>query len=199
VSACRLPPRPGITGVGGHQDQLAGGHEEGTAAITDGKRIPRREKLRFQAAQTFEQGITTVRMARLPRVSTKPAYQWRRRQRAGGQAAMASEGPAGNARRLEEAQLGRLRAAPQPGPSKPGNSRRRSVVPSTPAPAYRSRPYARQEPSADRRLREYISAALRALSVNLSIMQRITRHPAGPGLPARRSRKCRIPRLRCHT
>jgi len=39
----------------------------------------RREKLRLQAAQMFEQGIKPVRVARLLRVSTKSAYQWRRR------------------------------------------------------------------------------------------------------------------------
>lgn len=45
----------------------------------------RREKLRLQAAQMFEQGIMPVRVAaRLLRVSTKSAYQWRRYWRAGG-------------------------------------------------------------------------------------------------------------------
>jgi len=77
----------------------------------------RREKLRLQAAQMFEQGIKPVRVARLLRVSTKSAYQWRRRWRAGGEAALASKGPGGDACRLDEVQLGRLRAALDLGPA----------------------------------------------------------------------------------
>ena len=42
----------------------------------------RREKLRLQAAQMFEQDVDPVQVARLLRVSTKSAYQWRRRWRA---------------------------------------------------------------------------------------------------------------------
>jgi len=42
----------------------------------------------------FEQGVRLVRVARELRVSTKSAYQWRRRWRAGGYAALASAGPA---------------------------------------------------------------------------------------------------------
>ena len=77
----------------------------------------RREKLRLQAAQMFEQGIKPVRVARLLRVSTKSAYQWRRRWRAGGPAALASQGPGGSACRLDEVQLGGLRAALDLGPA----------------------------------------------------------------------------------
>jgi len=77
----------------------------------------RREKLRLQAAQMFEQGIKPVRVARLLRVSTKSAYQWRRRWRAGGEAALASKGPGGDACRLDEVQLARLRAALDLGPA----------------------------------------------------------------------------------
>ena len=77
----------------------------------------RREKLRLQAAQMFEQGIKPVRVARLLRVSTKSAYQWRRRWRAGGPAGLASKGPGGSACRLDEVQLGRLRAALDLGPA----------------------------------------------------------------------------------
>ena len=50
----------------------------------------RREAVRLQAAAMFEQGISAVQVARELRVSTKPAYQWRRRWRAGGDAALAS-------------------------------------------------------------------------------------------------------------
>jgi transposase len=77
----------------------------------------RREKLRLQAAQMFEQGIRPVRVARLLRVSTKSAYQWRRRWRVGGPAALASKGPGGSACRLDEVQLARLRAALDLGPA----------------------------------------------------------------------------------
>ncbi len=77
----------------------------------------RREKLRLQAAHMFEQGIKPVRVARLLRVSTKSAYQWRRRWRAGGPVALASEGPGGTACRLDEVQLARLRAALDLGPA----------------------------------------------------------------------------------
>ena len=44
----------------------------------------RREKLRLQAAQMFQQGMKPVQVARSLRVSTKSAYQWRRRWRAPG-------------------------------------------------------------------------------------------------------------------
>ena len=55
----------------------------------------RREKLRLQAAQMFEQDADPVQVARLLRVSAKSAYQWRRRGRAGGPAAPASRGADG--------------------------------------------------------------------------------------------------------
>ena len=77
----------------------------------------RREKLRLQAAQMFEQGFEPVQVARCLRVSTKSAYQWRRRWRAGGEAALASRGPGGTACRLSTAQLARLRAALDLGPA----------------------------------------------------------------------------------
>jgi transposase len=77
----------------------------------------RREKLRLQAAQMLEQDIDPVQVARQLRVSTKSVYQRRRRWRAGGQAALASKGPGGAACRLDERQLGRLRAALDLGPA----------------------------------------------------------------------------------
>jgi putative transposase len=77
----------------------------------------RREKLRLQAAQMFVQGIKPVQVAWCLRVSTKSAYQWRRRWRAGGAAALASTGPGGAACRLSERQLARLRAALDLGPA----------------------------------------------------------------------------------
>ena len=77
----------------------------------------RREMVRLQAAQMFEQGIDPVQVARQLRVSAKSVYQWRRRWRAGGPAALASRGPGGAACRLDERQLARLRAALDLGPA----------------------------------------------------------------------------------
>jgi transposase len=77
----------------------------------------RREKLRLQAAQMFEQGIEPVQVARCLRVSAKSAYQWRRRWRVGGEAALPSRGAGGAACRLDERQLTRLRAALDLGPA----------------------------------------------------------------------------------
>jgi putative transposase len=54
-----------------------------------------REKVRLQAAQMFEQDVRPVQVARRLRVSTKSAYQWRRRWRAGGEAALAFKALAG--------------------------------------------------------------------------------------------------------
>ena len=65
----------------------------------------------------FEQGIKPAQVARLLRVSTKSAYQWRRSWRNGGDAALASKGPGGNACKLDDAQLARLRAALDLGPA----------------------------------------------------------------------------------
>lgn len=65
----------------------------------------------------FEQGIKPVQVACQLRVSTKSAYQWRRRWRAGGQEALTSRGPGGAACRLDERQLARLRAALDLGPA----------------------------------------------------------------------------------
>ncbi len=77
----------------------------------------RREKVRLQAAQMFEQDMDPVQVARLLRVSAKSAYQWRRAWRAGGEAALASKGPGGNACKLGERQLARLREALDAGPA----------------------------------------------------------------------------------
>jgi transposase len=79
-----------------------------------------REKVRLRAARMFEQGIKPVQVARALQVSTKSAYQWRRRWRAGGEAALASEGPGGSACRLNPAQLDRLVEALDNGPAAHG-------------------------------------------------------------------------------
>jgi len=77
----------------------------------------RRERVRLQAAQLFEQDMPPVQVAHQVRVSTKSAYQWRRCWRAGGAAALASKGAGGAVCRLSAAQLARLRGELDKGPA----------------------------------------------------------------------------------
>jgi len=77
----------------------------------------RREAVRLQAAPWFAEGIEPPEVARRLRVSPNSAYVWRRRWRAGGEAALASKGPGGAVCRLADGQLGRLRAALEAGPA----------------------------------------------------------------------------------
>jgi transposase len=108
--------------------------------------MARREKLRLQAAQMFEQDAGPVQVARLLRVSTKSAYQWRRRWRAGGPAALASRGAGGAVCRLDEQQLARLRAALDAGPAVSGwdEDQRWTLAP---ADALIARPACRLDPA----------------------------------------------------
>ena len=73
--------------------------------------------MRLEAAHLYEQDASAVQVAHRLRVSTKSAYQWRRRWRAGGEAALASKGPGGAACRLTAGQVARLRAALDGGPA----------------------------------------------------------------------------------
>ena len=73
--------------------------------------------MRLQAAEWFAEGVEPLEVARRLRVSSNSAYVWRRRWRAGGEAALASRGPGGAVCRLGEAQLARLRAALDGGPA----------------------------------------------------------------------------------
>ena len=73
--------------------------------------------MRSQAAEWFAEGVTPPEVARRLRVSSNSAYAWRRRWRAGGEAALASKGPGGAVCRLSRAQLERLRAALEGGPA----------------------------------------------------------------------------------
>jgi transposase len=77
----------------------------------------RRESVRLQAAQMYEQDVSPVRVAHRLRVSTKSAYQWRRLWRAGGESALASKGAGGAVCRLGAGQVARLRAALEGGPA----------------------------------------------------------------------------------
>lgn len=65
----------------------------------------------------FEHDITPVDVAHALRVSTKSAYQWRRRWTTGGTAALASTGPGGNPCRLSPTQQARLAIALDTGPA----------------------------------------------------------------------------------
>jgi putative transposase len=80
----------------------------------------RREEVRRQAAGLFADGVAPVEVARRLRVSSKSAYQWRRRWRAGGPAALASRGPSGADCRLSDRQLDRLRVELDRGPAAHG-------------------------------------------------------------------------------
>jgi len=73
--------------------------------------------VRLQAARMFEHDASPVQVAHDLRVSTKSAYQWRRRWRAGGTAALASKGPGGAVCRLSGRQVEKLRAALEGGPA----------------------------------------------------------------------------------
>jgi transposase len=80
----------------------------------------KREKVRLQAAQMFVTDVPATQIAAQLRVSTKSVYQWRRRWRAGGQAALVSTGPGGATCRLTPKQLTRLRAELDLGPAAHG-------------------------------------------------------------------------------
>ena len=77
----------------------------------------RREQVQLQAAEMFAHDADARQVARTLRVSKKSVYQWRRAWQAGGEAALASKGPGGNACKLDEAQLTQLRAALDAGPT----------------------------------------------------------------------------------
>jgi transposase len=77
----------------------------------------RREQVRLEAAEIFAQDADARQIARSLRVSTNSVYQWRRAWRAGGEAALASNGPGGSGCRLDEDQLARLGAALDAGPA----------------------------------------------------------------------------------
>src|SRR3954447_24279959 len=80
----------------------------------------RRETGRLQAARLFAEDVAPVQVAARLRVSTKSAYQWRRRWLAGGEQALTSTGPGGARCRLSGAQQARLRAEVERGPAEHG-------------------------------------------------------------------------------
>ncbi|WP_123601952.1 winged helix-turn-helix domain-containing protein [Micromonospora sp. Llam0] len=80
----------------------------------------KREEMRMRAARMFAAGVPATEVAARLRVSTKSAYQWRRRWQAGGMTALASTGPGGTICRLSPDQLLRLRAELDLGPAEHG-------------------------------------------------------------------------------
>src|SRR4051794_41310771 len=80
----------------------------------------RRETVRMQAARLFAEDVAPVQVAARLRVSTKSVYQWRRRWRAGGEAALARQRRGGASCRLSDAQLERLRTELERGPAEHG-------------------------------------------------------------------------------
>jgi putative transposase len=80
----------------------------------------KRERVRFEAAELFEQGVRSPEVARRLRVSRKSAYAWHARWRAGGLAALASAGAHGSPCRLDAGQLELLQAELERGPAAHG-------------------------------------------------------------------------------
>ncbi|MFE2578875.1 helix-turn-helix domain-containing protein [Streptomyces sp. NPDC059378] len=60
----------------------------------------RRETVRIQAAELFEENSKASEVARRLRVSLKSVYQWQQLWRDGGREALASRGPSGSRCRL---------------------------------------------------------------------------------------------------
>ncbi|MFJ5779499.1 transposase [Streptomyces sp. NPDC093094] len=73
-------------------------HADG-GGLTPAGRL-RRESVRMQAAELFEQQVRPTEVAGLLRVSVKSVYQWRRLWQGGGREALASLGPSGSRCRL---------------------------------------------------------------------------------------------------
>jgi transposase len=76
----------------------------------------RRALVRMQAAEMFGQGVRPSQVAGVLRVSVKSACAWHRAWQAGGAAALASKGPAGQSCRLSAEQLERLESELDAGP-----------------------------------------------------------------------------------
>lgn len=77
----------------------------------------RREQVRVQAADLFEQAVAVPEVARRLRVTVKSAYAWQRAWREGGVEALASRGTGGAQCRLDAAQLARLEQELHAGPA----------------------------------------------------------------------------------
>jgi transposase len=105
------------------RDLLLGVHT-GVTGFADGGGLTargraRRERVRLQAVEMFEQQLATGEIATRLRVSAKSVRAWRRAWTAGGRAALASRGPGGTVCKLTDAQLDRLAAELDRGPAAP--------------------------------------------------------------------------------
>ncbi|KJK58499.1 winged helix-turn-helix domain-containing protein [Saccharothrix sp. ST-888] len=80
----------------------------------------KRERVRFEAAELFEQGVRPPEVARRLRVSRKSAYAWYARWRNDGVEALASKGSQGPQCRLDASQLAGLEAELERGPAAHG-------------------------------------------------------------------------------
>ncbi|WP_328765266.1 MULTISPECIES: winged helix-turn-helix domain-containing protein [unclassified Streptomyces] len=80
----------------------------------------RRETVRMQSAELFEQQIAVAEVARRLRVRVKSAYQWHQLWREGGVEALASRGPSGSRCRLSTRCLEELAGFLEEGPAAHG-------------------------------------------------------------------------------
>jgi len=86
----------------------------------DARGRARREMVRMQAVDLFEQRMPAGQVAGRLRVSAKSAYQWQRTWRRDGRDGLRSKGPSGSACRLDAARLARLEAELDAGPAAHG-------------------------------------------------------------------------------
>ncbi|MFJ3927543.1 transposase [Streptomyces sp. NPDC090022] len=80
----------------------------------------KREAVRFEAAEMFEQGVRPPEVARRSRVSRKSAYAWHAAWRDGGRAALESKGPGGFRCQLTDDQAEQLQVELEAGPAADG-------------------------------------------------------------------------------
>ncbi|WSJ64724.1 winged helix-turn-helix domain-containing protein [Kitasatospora sp. NBC_01302] len=80
----------------------------------------RRESVRVQAAELFEEVVKPPEVARRLRVSPKSAYRWHQLWREGGAEALASRGPSGSRCRLSPRCLEKLAVYLEQGPAAHG-------------------------------------------------------------------------------
>ncbi len=94
---------------------LVMGYADGGGLTAAGR--AKREAVRFEAPEMFEQGVRPPEVARRLRVSRKLAYAWHAAWREGGSVALASKGAGGLPCRLDDAQAERLQAELEAGPA----------------------------------------------------------------------------------
>jgi putative transposase len=80
----------------------------------------RRERVRLEAAELIEAGVSDREVAMRLRVPRMPANRWRRALAAGGREALATKGAGGAKCRLSPRQLAELAAALDAGPAAEG-------------------------------------------------------------------------------